>query len=333
MAALTGDAAQITHALARYLTASWGEPVIISAMRRLTGGASHETWAFDVARREEATHRYVLRRACAQGILDTDLAREFALLKLLHAQGAPVPAPQCCALPPNPLDAPFLIAERIEGLDIRKVLATTSIADRLALGQALVYVQAELHRTPLDQTLKGIFPALTWGAAAEVAQWADVIERDNQGPQPILRAALQWLRTHPPECRDPVLVHGDFKTNNLLFRADGTAVVIDWEMAHIGDRMEDLAWTLLWATEFDLVGGLLSEAEYLQMYAAVTNTEITAESLMFWKMFSLVKLAAIFVTSARQGAIVSNPRPVLAMLGRGIPWLEYRIAQRLAACR
>jgi aminoglycoside phosphotransferase (APT) family kinase protein len=328
-----GEAAKISHALARYLTETKGESAVVSATARLTGGASHETWAFEMERQGASAQRYVVRRAGAEGLLDTDLAREFALLKVLHARGAPVPAPQWCALPPNPLDSPFMITEHIEGLDIRKVLATTAVADRAALGRALVKVQAQLHRTPLNHELNTLFPARAWGAPAEVEQWAGVIERDRQGPQPILHAALQWLRAHPPECRARVLVHGDFKTNNLLFRADGTAVVIDWEMAHVGDPVEDLAWTLLWTTEFDLVGGLLSEAEYLQTYTAATSTEITPERLFFWKMFSLVKLAAIFVTGARQGANPKTPRPQLAMLGRAVPWLERKLAQRLAVSR
>jgi hypothetical protein len=42
-----------------------------------------------------------------------------------------------------------------------------------------------------------------------------------------------------------VLVHGDYGPQNMLFDADATTVtaILDWESAHVGDPIEDLAWT------------------------------------------------------------------------------------------
>jgi tRNA A-37 threonylcarbamoyl transferase component Bud32 len=46
-----------------------------------------------------------------------------------------------------------------------------------------------------------------------------------------------------PPGEGSVLVHGDFGPQNMLFDASGhLAALVDWEFAHLGDPIEDLAW-------------------------------------------------------------------------------------------
>lgn len=57
----------------------------------------------------------------------------------------------------------------------------------------------------------------------------------------ITPAALPgWAHPHD----GGVLVHGDFGPQNVLLDADTAEVtaVLDWELAHLGDPVEDLAW-------------------------------------------------------------------------------------------
>ena len=317
-----------------YLQSCLGEAIAITDLRRLAGGASHETWAFDLVHGSGAREitPLVLRRDFVAGLLAPSLAQEYALLQYLHAQNLPVPRPRWCVTEDSPLATPFMILERVTGDDIRKVLAEPAqVTDRQTLGRALVRTQATLHRVNLAPKLMHILRAADPpGAAREVARWAAVIDRDHDSAEPLLTAALGWLRTHLPTPSQLTLVHGDYKTNNLIFSDEGT-VVLDWEMAHLGDPLEDLAWTLLWTTEHDLVGGLLSADDYLAAYTAETGLEVEPTCLFFWQLFALVKLAAIFVSSARQGTRIGHPRPLLAMLGRALPWLETAIAERLTA--
>ena len=317
-----------------YLHCRLGEVIEITDLRRLAGGASHETWAFDLVHDRGAREitPLVLRRDFAAGLLAPSLAQEYALLQYLHAQNLPVPRPRWCVTEDSPLATPFMILERVTGVDIRKVLADPAQAiDRQTLGRALVRTQAMLHGVNITPTLIHILRAADPpGAAREVARWAAVIDRDHDSAEPLLTAALGWLRTHLPTPSQLTLVHGDYKTNNLIFSDEG-AVILDWEMAHLSDPFEDLAWTLLWITETDLVGGLLGAADYLAAYIAETGLEVEPTRLFFWQLFSLVKLAAIFVSSARQGTHTGHARPLLAMLGRALPWLESAIAERLTA--
>jgi len=63
-------------------------------------------------------------------------------------------------------------------------------------------------------------------------------------------ALLRRLQAHATTVLAPVLpgrgaiaVHGDFGPQNLLFGADlGVVALLDWEFAHMGDAIEDLAW-------------------------------------------------------------------------------------------
>ena len=144
----------------------------------------------------------------------------------------------------------------------------------------------------------------------------------------MLSLACHWMAGHVPDLNRPALVHGDFKANNLLCDKDDVTGVIDWEMAHIGDPIEDLAWTMLWQTPFDLVGGMMSEAAYINAYQESGGNTVEPARLLFWRIFSWFKLGVIFLTGVESGA-GKGPRPVLLQLGRSLPFVESKLAENL----
>ena len=81
----------------------------------------------------------------------------------------------------------------------------------------------------------------------EIEKWEAVVDRDALEPQPVLRAAFRWLRRHlPPPAQRIVLVHADYRTGNFLCSSEGEIKgVLDWEMTHLGDPMEDVAWACI----------------------------------------------------------------------------------------
>lgn len=310
-----------TSSLATELRERLGEllqrPVDVRELRRVPGGASHETWACDLVDGSRV-EPLMVRRDIAAGLLETDGAAEFALLGVLHEHGLPVPRPWLRA-------GDVTVMERVPGQDARKVMASADHSlDARALGEALVEIQAALHALDWRTSLARVLPE----PADEVERWAQVVAGGSVDPEPLLQAAISWLRAHPSRPVEPRLVHADFKANNLLVSPDGRLTVIDWEMAHAGDPVEDLAWTLLWDTGADVVGGMLAREEYLAAYAAASGAQVDEEALFFWELLALVKLAAIFLTGVRPGAA---SLPTLQMLGRAVPHLEVRIAERLTA--
>ena len=296
----------------------------VTGLQRMAGGTGHETWAFALA--DEAggiTHSLVLRRNFEHGMLDGDPRVEFELLTELDRAGIPVPRPWWCVTEDSPLEQPFMIVERLAGTDIRKHLAAHPDTDRAELGRRLVALQARLHHLDWRARLPSLADPEPQ-PRAELDRWTRAIETATDDPGPLLTTALDWLHAHPPEVRRRCLVHADFKTNNLIFGADGSITVLDWELAHLGDPTEDLAWTMLWTTRFDLVGGLLTEREYLAAYEAESGTPVDPAVLLYWQLFALVKLAAIFHTGSSRGI-----SPTLLLMGRAVHHIDAELGRLL----
>jgi aminoglycoside phosphotransferase (APT) family kinase protein len=323
---------QLHAGLSAFLAAQYGASVKLSGLRRLTGGTSHETWAFDLCTRSNAKENIrpmILRRDFSDDRLDLDLATEFALLQRLYAAGVPVAEPVFCEYKNSPISTPFIISERLSGMDIRKQMAQNNDGAR-ALGLRLTAIQARIHRLDWQNTLGEVLPAPSPNAAAaEVLRWSKIATECSTELSPLLSAAINWLEAHAPDDSPFALVHGDFKANNLVFDPSGRVAVIDWELSHIGDPLEDLAFTMLWTSQYDLVGGMLSEADYLAAYEAASGSRVDSERLFFWRVFAQLKIAAIFLKGLRTDTVVSATRPSLVMLGRAMPWIEQRIAELL----
>ena len=132
-----------------------------------------------------------------------------------------------------------------------------------------------------------------------------MIERDERHPQPIVRAAMRRLRRNPPKPAQRIsVVHGDFRSGNFLHDGGGHILaVLDWEMAHLGDPLEDLAWCFdpLW-NHFDdsRVAGTVAEAEAIAIWERESGLVVDPAALAWWKLFSAVKGCAIWTTSAKE---------------------------------
>ncbi|MGQ0624429.1 MAG: phosphotransferase family protein [Sporichthyaceae bacterium] len=300
-----------------------GGEVVISDLRRLSGGTSHETWAFDAACGDGPLTALVLRREFERGMLDTDNATEFALLGVLHGAGIPVARPRVCGDASAGLGLPFMVLDRLDGLDLRKELARWMPGrNDSVLARRCIELQAAIHAVDT-----AALPALggSGAPAEEVQRWAGVFDAAKTAPEPLVATAVAWLSSHLPPSGEIALVHGDFKANNLLVVLPGDLSVLDWEMAHLGDPIEDLAWTMLWQTDADVVGGLHSAQGYLAAYTAATGREVAPDRLLFWRILSLVKLSAIFATGMRGEPL----RPTLRLMGRASIWLHAQLAAAL----
>ncbi len=88
----------------------------------------------------------------------------------------------------------------------------------------------------------------------QIAHYTDLLDdlaaSGTGSPQPMLELVRRWLIDHRPPPAEPVVVHGDFRLGNLIVGDDGLRAVIDWELAHLGDPMEDLGWLCVKAWRF-----------------------------------------------------------------------------------
>jgi len=157
-------------------------------------------------------------------------------------------------------------------------------------------------------------------ARRELDYWANVIRTDALQPQPVAEATIRWLERHLPEPSARVcLVHGDYRSGNFLYNEAGEIpALLDWEMAHIGDPMEDLAWSLdpLWGwPEKHLAGGLLPREDAVALWERSSGITLDRTAFRWWQVFASLKGLAIWISSSEDFAHGQSKDPILAMAG------------------
>ena len=125
-------------------------------------------------------------------------------------------------------------------------------------------------------------------------------------------------------------MHADFRTGNFLYDTEGGIhAILDWEMAHLGDPLEDLAWGInpvwRWAKD-ERAGGLALREEAIRIWERASGLRAEPAALRWWEVFSSVKGQAIWVSSAKEFTSGKNQDLVLALSG----WLMGNSQDRAA---
>lgn len=291
-AALVSD--HLAEGLARVLGGT------VTRLRRLSGGASQETWAFTLGADGSAPTDLILRRAPAGGhhraSAHAGLAAEAALIALAARHGVPVPAIHHVMTGADGLGAGFVM-ERLQGETLgRRIVTDPALAtarETLAFqcGQTL----ARLHAIPAAAVPAelGLRHA---GPADELAHCRDWHAR-HATVRPVFQLAFRWLAERVPSAADhAVLVHGDFRNGNLMIDAQGLRGVLDWELAHMGDPMEDLGWLCVPSWRFgnvDLpVGGFGTVDQLVAGYEAAGG-RADRERIHWWTVMGTQKWGVI----------------------------------------
>lgn len=280
--------AEALHGIGARLLAGGGQ---VSNLARLSGGASQETWAFRIeGPTGEAS--LILRRAPGARIteLQAGLETEAELLRLAGAAGVPVPKVRHVLAPGDHCGRGFIM-ERLEGETIpRKLLRDAPFAqarERLTAqcGQAL----ARIHALPLAGLPATLRRSPGSVRLAELhASFARLIH-----PNPVFALALRWLETHLPPDPPLALVHGDFRIGNLMVGPEGLRGVLDWELAHLGDPMEDLGWICTPSWRFGQidqpVGGFGQRQALYAAYEAAGGGRVDPDRARFWEVFGALQ--------------------------------------------
>jgi aminoglycoside phosphotransferase (APT) family kinase protein len=305
--------------LASALTDRWGEPVEVTDTGPLVGGASREIWAL-TARTRGGGRRLVLRMNPPGAAQPADLALEEAVLTAAAGAGVPVAHPRGLGDGSDAVGQPYLLMDHVDGETIpRRLLRDPRFADaRAGLAAELGRVLARLHSVPPDSV-----PMLTGGDALDGLR----AEHDAYGePRPALEVVFRWLAEHRPAPAPFRVLHGDFRNGNLMVGPDGLRAVLDWELAHLGDPVQDLGWLCAPPWRFGApapVGGFGERAELLDGYAEVAGWRPTEEALHWWEVFGTVRWAVICRRQAQRHLDGSEPSVELAVIGRRICESEF----------
>ena len=331
----------LSERLATYISGrlEGAEDVRVEDLDRIFGGASRETYRFVLHWRENGEgqqRRLILRRDPPGSLIETERAVEFGAYRAFYETAVPVPEALWLEEDPSHLDFPFFVMQEVSGFESSpQAIAQPPYAEHAAkLAQRKWTLLGEISKAdPAQLGLEGVMEAVAPDACwkRELDYWEGVIDEDELCPQPVIRAAIRWMRRNPPPPAQKVsVVHGDFRTGNFLYDAEGGIhAILDWEMAHLGDPLEDLAWSInpVWRWGGDeRCGGLAPREDAIGIWEEACGLVADPGALRWWEVFSSVKGQGIWVSSAKEFSEGKNQDLILALSG----WLVGNAQDRAA---
>ena len=301
----------VSEALARMIT--------VRNLRQLTGGASRQTWSFDAVARDGPVRPLILRRdppeAPSEGMSVEARAMQ-------AARSAGVPEPEIIAYGDDiaTVDAPYIVMERVEGETLaRRILRDEAYARvRPRLAEQCGEILARIHVIPLAEV-----PGLEHHDV--LAELRDTI-RSFEDASPALELGLRWLQEHRPPPADQVVVHGDFRNGNLVIGQEGVRAVLDWELVHRGDPMQDLGYMCVRAWRFGVdrpVGGFGDYDDLFRGYERVSGRSVDRDVVRWWEVFGTVWWGGGCMQQAWRHLSGDERSIELAAIGRRVWEQEY----------
>jgi len=294
------------------------QPVVVEDLVRLPGGASKDTWSFSVRGPDGSTQRLVLRRDRA-GWPGSGVPLEAALLQAAVRAGVPVPRVVESGDGSDELGAPFLITEFVDGETIpRRILRDEQLASaRAVLAEQCGRILAAIHR---------ISPAEVHGLPGgdPLKQLRDQLDRLGE-PHPAFELGLLWLAETRPQRSVEGVVHGDFRNGNLIVGAEGIRAVLDWELAHLGDPLEDLGWLCVKAWRFGSslpVGGFGTIEQLMTAYESAGGEPVDEAVLHWWIALGTLRWGIICIAQALTHTTGMVRSVELAAIGRRVCEVE-----------
>jgi len=318
---MTGDSG-LASALAARLQTLWGTEAQVAGVRPLPGGASRESWDVRVRTAGGAERSLILLREAGGRARypDQKVAVEAAAMSAARAAGVPVA--EIYDYGAGALGQGYLLMERLDGETIpRRLLREEAYAAvRPGLAHRLGEVLARIHQ--VDPGSVRDLPRVD--ALGQVTEQYQAFAE----PRPAVELGLRWLAGHRPAPAADALVHGDFRTGNLMVGQDGLHGVLDWELVHRGDPRQDLGWLCTKAWRFGSaspVGGFGTRADLMAGYAAGGGTPPDEETQRWWELYGTVRWALLCRRQAERYLAGDEPSIELAVLGRRVCEQEYDI--------
>lgn len=319
------EPAELGTKLAGVLTAALGADTAVENLRALTGGASRTTWAFEAV--TGAQRRALILRTGPPDDVHAGMELEAKTQAAACAAGAPVPHVLIADNSPAALGNPFLICDEIKGETIvPRIQRQLDDDKRMRLLQQCAQAVAAIHRADPD------VPDLTH--EDQLAEWRQRL--DEMGDTTAtFEWGFRWLAAHRPPPSPAVLVHGDFRMGNLIVDGADLAAVLDWELVHVGQAYEDLAWFCIRAWRFGApaglgAGGLGSIESFVRAYEQASGTTVDRVAFHWWLVLATLRWGVICRFQAERHLSGQHRSVELATIGRRVCETEWDLLNLLA---
>jgi aminoglycoside phosphotransferase (APT) family kinase protein len=252
-----------------------------------------------------------------------NVATEVGLLRAARAVGVPVPVVIAAG---TTAAGGYVVTSRVDGETIpRRILRDPALA-------------GARHRFAADSgRILAAIGSMTVDTVATLptADPLDLIQEmlDRAGTRrPCFEYGLRWLRGNRPPPGRTAVVHGDFRSGNLIVGPDGIRAVLDWELAHAGDPREDLGWLCARVWRFGAraeVGGMGTMPDLLDSYAHHGGERLEPADLFWWQVLATLRWGAICLEQARVHLAGEFRSVELAVIGRRAAEMEYELMRML----
>lgn len=316
--------------LATILVPVLGAGTTIENLRALTGGASRSTWAFDAV--SDGQRRALILRTGPPDDVHAGMELEARAQAAAAAAGAPVPHILVADDSPAALGNPFLVCDEIKGETIvrriqRQLDADGGYARRTGLLRQCAQALAAIHRA--DPQIPGL------AYEDQLVEYRERLDAMNDTTA-TFEWAFRWLASHRPPPSTRVLVHGDYRMGNLIVDGSDLAAVLDWELVHLGEAYEDLAWFCIRAWRFGApaslgAGGLGSIESFVRDYEQASGTTIDRAALHWWLVLATLRWGVICRFQAERHLSGQSRSVELATIGRRVSETEWDLLNLLEA--
>jgi len=274
-------------------------------VEQFKGGQSNPTYRLTDA----AGRRYVLRRKSPGKLLPSAHAvdREFRVISALNKTDVPVPRAYALCLDDSVVGTAFYIMDYCDGRVLwDPLLPEIAKEGRLAVYRAKFETLAGLHA--VDYRALGLADFGRPGSyvARQIARWGKQYKASETESIEAMDRLLEWLPAHLPEGDETVLVHGDYRLDNMVFHASEPKIlgIIDWEISTLGDPLAELSYLcMLWRTPKDWGGllghdldvlGLPGERQMVEHYCRLAGRRVPEPALWeFYMAYNLFRVSCI----------------------------------------
>lgn len=284
-------------AIEAHLGVATGHPATVRALEALGGGACQDNYRVDVtfSAGELAGDRMLVLRSDAVRSLPGSINREdeFAVINAAMRAGVKTPAARFLAHDLVRPGSHAYFLDWAEGTAIgRRVLRDADLAEaRVGLARTLAMELAKIHSIAPATSDLPLAPAAT-----DILAFTRSMVETMREPRPALFLALRWLEQNPMEGSEVTLVHGDFRTGNFMVTPRGLSAILDWEFAHWGTPMWDIAWITMRNWRFGQnklpVGGFARREEFYEAYEQQSGRAISRKDVHYCEVLANVRWAA-----------------------------------------